>query len=131
MLRQAPGTLAVRLHGSKRTQDLLKEVQGAEQMRVLADGSLPPVLVLTNQSTGKANNSQCADYILTVSYAGSPSDMNGLTLKCMNCETPEPCIMRSWPDDGTGTAVSAAASAGAREAESAQTTVVTSLGGVD
>jgi hypothetical protein len=59
--RPARWRLAVRLHGSKHTQDLLKEVQGAEQMQVLADGSLPPVLVLNNQSTGKANNSQCAD----------------------------------------------------------------------
>jgi hypothetical protein len=65
-LLQAPGTLAVRLHSSKCAQSLLKEVQKAAQMLVLAaaNPSMPPVLVLTKKSAGAANNMRCAEFIL-------------------------------------------------------------------
>jgi hypothetical protein len=55
----------VRLHGSKNAQNLLKQVNDAEQMNVLANARLPPVVVLTSATSDAANNSRCAEFIMT------------------------------------------------------------------
>lgn len=64
---QDPTTKAVRLHGSKKVQTMLGQVDSDEQLRVLADETLPPVVVLTNaDAAGGANVQACAGYICDV-----------------------------------------------------------------
>lgn len=54
-------TKAIRLHGSRNAQRLLGEVATREQMRVLLDSSLPPVVILVGGDPD--NTKQCARHL--------------------------------------------------------------------
>ena len=57
-----PLTLALRLHGSKKAQHMLSQVQSEHDLAVLQDVGLPPVVVLT---TGSLDNTrECAIFLL-------------------------------------------------------------------